>query len=600
MADQVRVVETRFIPTDKTSGALENIAKEAKAADAELGKTEKAVDAVTEAVQKAKEKAKGGGGGKNKTPAAAAAGATTEAAHGAVGADGDLEKQMRSHEIAHLKQQREQFAVEKEEMLLRRARKRRLVLEDAHEQAAHRLVTASMLLMAGEQNKYVAKLERASGALQMTGYTLVSLGGKAAGIGNIFAKMGGTAAVAAGVFELGLQAYEKVHEAMEDKVKERGKERAKEELLRSVMDLQINRLGDIPLETTGEAARKYNTALDQQIQNAMDAEKDDEKKKKIEEQYKQAQEHSLQGKKREVLAEIEFNDRLKKLAESTGSLSGYMVKTEEAEAQTTREIMALAEKAAGLGEKFGKSGDQVFEASKALAEKMAEADFSKPVKDAARKAQFESHARAVMGRLQPGTGEAEVAAEEEKRMLQLQRQEAAARAVAEFTGAGTEERDAIFEAVKKVDEENKGLDELIMARVQEGEATALMETEARKAAKKLKVYADSYYRPLTEEQRLANVTAELAVARQLEAQLIEKGVAVDTKLREKIMEQAKSAVGEKATHIFDFRNSRFDILQKFEEGFDPDRIATSFTGDLAGLSEHAVQSGFSPLFAVHG
>jgi hypothetical protein len=48
----------------------------------------------------------------------------------------------------------------------------------------------------------------------------------------------------------------------------------------------------------------------------------------------------------------------------------------------------------------------------------------------------------------------------------------------------------------------------------------------------------------------------------------------------------------------DFRGSRFDITQKFAEGFDPDRIAVAFTNDLAALGERRLQSGFSPLFTV--
>ena len=50
--------------------------------------------------------------------------------------------------------------------------------------------------------------------------------------------------------------------------------------------------------------------------------------------------------------------------------------------------------------------------------------------------------------------------------------------------------------------------------------------------------------------------------------------------------------------VYDFRNSRFDILQKFEEGFDPDRIATAFADDVAALGERAVQSGFASLYSV--
>jgi hypothetical protein len=48
----------------------------------------------------------------------------------------------------------------------------------------------------------------------------------------------------------------------------------------------------------------------------------------------------------------------------------------------------------------------------------------------------------------------------------------------------------------------------------------------------------------------------------------------------------------------DFRNSRFDIQQRFSEGFDPDRIALAFSSDLAALGERKLQSGFSPMYAV--
>lgn len=49
---------------------------------------------------------------------------------------------------------------------------------------------------------------------------------------------------------------------------------------------------------------------------------------------------------------------------------------------------------------------------------------------------------------------------------------------------------------------------------------------------------------------------------------------------------------------YDFRGSRFDITQKFAEGFDPDRFAVAFASDLASLGEQKTQSGFSPLYSV--
>jgi hypothetical protein len=48
----------------------------------------------------------------------------------------------------------------------------------------------------------------------------------------------------------------------------------------------------------------------------------------------------------------------------------------------------------------------------------------------------------------------------------------------------------------------------------------------------------------------------------------------------------------------DFRGSKFDITQKFAEGFDPDRIAVAFANDLAMMGERKLQSGFSPIYAA--
>ena len=50
----------------------------------------------------------------------------------------------------------------------------------------------------------------------------------------------------------------------------------------------------------------------------------------------------------------------------------------------------------------------------------------------------------------------------------------------------------------------------------------------------------------------------------------------------------------------DFRYSRFDITQRFAEGFDPDRVASAFADELAALSENRLESGFQPAFSTAG
>jgi hypothetical protein len=48
----------------------------------------------------------------------------------------------------------------------------------------------------------------------------------------------------------------------------------------------------------------------------------------------------------------------------------------------------------------------------------------------------------------------------------------------------------------------------------------------------------------------------------------------------------------------DFRGSRFEIEQKFAEGFDPDRVAVAFANDLASMGEKRLTSGLTPAFAI--
>jgi len=50
--------------------------------------------------------------------------------------------------------------------------------------------------------------------------------------------------------------------------------------------------------------------------------------------------------------------------------------------------------------------------------------------------------------------------------------------------------------------------------------------------------------------------------------------------------------------VQDFRGSRFDIQQRFEEGFDPDRIAVAFANDLGRIGTRRLQSGLEPAFGV--
>ena len=53
---------------------------------------------------------------------------------------------------------------------------------------------------------------------------------------------------------------------------------------------------------------------------------------------------------------------------------------------------------------------------------------------------------------------------------------------------------------------------------------------------------------------------------------------------------------EKPMFVQDFRGSRFDIEQKFAEGFDPDRVAVAFANDISSLGERKMTSTLGPQF----
>lgn len=59
-----------------------------------------------------------------------------------------------------------------------------------------------------------------------------------------------------------------------------------------------------------------------------------------------------------------------------------------------------------------------------------------------------------------------------------------------------------------------------------------------------------------------------------------------------------TAVGGGGRTVQDFRYSRFDITQKFAEGFDPDRISVAFAQDIGRLGSERLQSGHEPMYAL--
>lgn len=71
------------------------------------------------------------------------------------------------------------------------------------------------------------------------------------------------------------------------------------------------------------------------------------------------------------------------------------------------------------------------------------------------------------------------------------------------------------------------------------------------------------------------------------------------KTDEEVSGEAKAPGAPAGAGVYqDFRGSKFDITQKFAEGYDPDRIAVAFAQDVGQVGEQRLQSAHEPLFGV--
>lgn len=72
--------------------------------------------------------------------------------------------------------------------------------------------------------------------------------------------------------------------------------------------------------------------------------------------------------------------------------------------------------------------------------------------------------------------------------------------------------------------------------------------------------------------------------------------AIRSRFKEPEKRGGEDAVAGRGGVYQDFRGSRFDIEQKFAEGFDPDRIGVAFSNDLGSLGERKMVSTLGPQF----
>lgn len=126
-----------------------------------------------------------------------------------------------------------------------------------------------------------------------------------------------------------------------------------------------------------------------------------------------------------------------------------------------------------------------------------------------------------------------------------------------------------------------------------GEKARLLEAHKGKVTDKERMAFREAERAMAEARKLESTTALPTSAKRIAEQ-----DARMANLRKKFGGQLGGDAPNKADVYQDFRGSRFDIEQKFAEGFDPDRIAVAFANDISSIGERKLQSGFSPLFTV--
>lgn len=106
-------------------------------------------------------------------------------------------------------------------------------------------------------------------------------------------------------------------------------------------------------------------------------------------------------------------------------------------------------------------------------------------------------------------------------------------------------------------------------------------------------YAPGEIAAISQLSAAATIETAMGIKYKLVKGQLEAGKRLDEANKD-IMADIKSRAGIKQ----DFRGSKFDITQNFAEGFEPDRIAAAFAGQLAAVGERQVSSGMASPFGV--
>lgn len=507
-------VQTSLVVIDKGTGPLNQIAR---SADNVSRSAERAKRAFTGVIP---EMGKGGKGG------------------GVIPGMGKGEEGEEAMKIAGLRVERDKFAADKEEMLLRRARMRHLRLQDGKERVFHQITGAAMMLLGSTQKGWAGEVMKAAGTTQMVGTSLFGLGGALGKLGPLLAKFGGWVGIAVGAYQVVAGAYRKIVNSIENEEKAvqhqiqlhkalagstTGLDRAQfnqaaelmsrmsEESKRAAqIEKQATLIPAKPLEKTGAALDRWQAAIAVMVEKSYKRDADEEKNAQNQQEYA-----------------TKLQQAAERNALSTAAQSNTNLQLKEKMEQAAKEIDALP-----------------FQALRGAILQQKE------------KAAFVVQQMAAYGDILP---EQQAAAQE---MLQadLDRKNAAQSVIATMRAQDEAEQDLLFNASQLTS------------------SLARLMPHADAAPEKWKRFND-----------------ELGILTDAYSQAA--GKVDDEEFKQHVRETFKQTAMTKAQTSYDFRGSRFDIKQAFAEGFDPDRVAVAFTNDLAKISERRTMSGYSQPFA---
>ena len=522
MAEEASVVETVFTVTDRASGTLATVAKGADQA------------------AKSSERAKKSVGGALPPPLAQKLSGETVKQGGVLPGLGRREPVGRAPTHARVDpEEAALFKAEREEMLVRRQRKRHIALEGSKETIAHGTAMALMMAMGAEQNKTIDRLAKFGAASQAVGTVLFQHGGKLGKVGGILESAGGYAAILAAGLEIAASAAETF---------------------------------GVDVDALGFAAKKWAVGLDaegRRRSEAMDA---------VEKAG-----YFAAGKERE--AAIEVASKMageRKVAEAMRDFSKVVdvravtsTKTQEEMDASVLKLAAEFSAATGLGleasvEKIrgGLEGSMV--AVKERIEKEAQLASVASAAVEKERLMIPAAGATVEAQIQARNRIAEVA-DIWSRLGKIPVEKAT---------------EALTQAIERTTEDQE-------RRLRESErARIISEDAARVAAKTIRMRVPGEHASVKAQTRYSDalMSAAKQVLPALPVEIRESPDALSG-----MMEKIKDA---KVSMHMDFRGSRFDIKQQYAEGFDPDRIAVAFANDLATLGERRLQSGFSTLFGV--